>query len=165
MLKKTLESPLDSKEIKPVNPKGSQSWIFIGMTDAEVEIPILWQPDGKSWFIGKDPDAGQDWGQEKKWAAEDEMFSWHHWFNRHKFEQTPGGNEGHGSLACCSSWGRTQLSDWMTTTYMKKNYMNNNVYGKIQKLHYLNVDSGIINDCQDTEQPKYSSTAEWLKKI
>ena len=79
MLEKTLESPLDSKEIKPVNPKGNQPWVFIGRTDAEVEAPILWPPDGKNQFIGKDPNAGKDWGQEEKQMTEDEMIGWHHW--------------------------------------------------------------------------------------
>ena len=102
MLEKTLESPLDFK-IKPVNPKGNQSWIFIGRTDAEAEAPILWPPDVKNWFIGKDPDAGNDWGQEKG-PTEDEMVGWHHWHNAPEFEQTPGDSEGHGSLMCCSPW-------------------------------------------------------------
>ena len=81
VLEKTLESPLDCKEIQPVHPKGNQSWIFIGRTDAEAEAPILWPPDGKSWLIGKDPDAGKDWGQEEKGATEDEMVGWHHWLS------------------------------------------------------------------------------------
>ena len=81
MLEKTLESPLDCKEIKPVNPKGNQSWIFIGRTDIEVEAPILWPPDGKNWLTGKDPDAGKDWRQEEKGMTEDEMVGWHHWFD------------------------------------------------------------------------------------
>ena len=90
VLDKTLESPLDSKEIKPVNPKGNQLWIFIGRTDAEAEAPILWPPDAKSRLIRKDPDAGKDWGQEEKGAMEDEMVGWHHQLNGHEFEQTPG---------------------------------------------------------------------------
>ena len=87
---KTLESPLDSKEIKPVNPKGNQSWIFIGRTDAEAEAetPILWPPDEKSWLIGKHPDAGKDWGQEEKGATKDEMCGWQNQLNGHEFEQT-----------------------------------------------------------------------------
>ena len=94
VLEKTLESPLDSKEIKPVNPKGNQSWIFIGRTDAEAETLILWSPDVKKWLTGKDPDAGKDWGQEEKEVTEDEMVGWHHWLNWHKFEQTPQGGKG-----------------------------------------------------------------------
>ena len=84
-LEKTLESPLDSKEIKPVNPKWNQPWIFIGRTDAEAEAPILWLPDAKSQLIWKDPDAGKDWGQEEKRMTENEMVEWHHWLNRHEF--------------------------------------------------------------------------------
>ena len=86
MLEKTLESPLDCKEIKPVNPKGNQSWIFIGRTDAEVEIPILWPPDAKNWLTSKEHDAGKDWRQEEKELTEDEMVRWHHWLNGHEFE-------------------------------------------------------------------------------
>ena len=94
MLEKALESPLDSKDIKPVNPKGNQPWILIGRTDAEAETPVLWPPDPKTQLIGKDPDAGKDWGLVKKGVTEDEMVGWHHWFNGHEFEQTPGDGEG-----------------------------------------------------------------------
>ena len=105
---KTLLSPLDCKEIQPVNPKGNQSWIFIERTDAEAEVPIssslLWLPVAKNWLIGKDPDAGKDWRQEKG-MTEDEMIGWHHWLNGHEFEQGLGVGDGQGSLACCSPWG------------------------------------------------------------
>ena len=94
MLEKILESPLDSKEIKPVNPKGNQSWIFIGRTDAEAETPVLWPPDGKSPLFGKDPDDGKDWAQEEKRVTEDDMIGWHHGLNGHEFEQSPGDGEG-----------------------------------------------------------------------
>ena len=87
VLEKTLDSPLDCKEIKPVHPKGHQPWIFIERTDAEAEAPILWPPDAKKQLIGKDPDAGKDWGQEEKGATEDEMIGWHHRLNGHEFEQ------------------------------------------------------------------------------
>ena len=97
---KTLESSLGSKEIKPVNPKGNQSWILIGRTDTEA--PILWPPDGKNWLIRKDPDAGKDWRQKEKGMIEDEMVGWHPQLNGHEFEQAPGGGEGQGSLAYCS---------------------------------------------------------------
>ena len=86
VLEKTLESPLDCKEIHPVHPKGDQSWVFIGRTDAKAETPILWPPHVKSWLIGKDPDAGRDWGQEEKGTTEDEMAGWHHWLDGHEFE-------------------------------------------------------------------------------
>ena len=98
VLEKTLESPLDCKEIKSVNIKGNQPWIFIGRTDAEAEAPFLWPPDVKSWLIGKDPDAGKDWRQEKKGTIEDEMVGWHHWLNGHEFKQTVGNGERQGSL-------------------------------------------------------------------
>ena len=103
VLEKTLESPLGCKEIKPVHPKGNQSWIFIGRTEAEA--PILWPPDAKSWLIGKAPDAGKGWRREEQGMTEDEMVGWHHWLDGHEFEQTPGDSEGQGSLACCSPWG------------------------------------------------------------
>ena len=98
VLEKTLESPLDCRDIKPVNPKGNQPRIFIGRTDAEA--PILWPPDAKRWLMAKDPDAGKDWRQEKG-VTEDEMVGWYHWPDGHEFEQTPGDGEGQGSLACC----------------------------------------------------------------
>ena len=103
VLQKTLESPLDCKEIKPVNPKENQSWIFIGRTDAKAETPILWLPDVKNWLIWKDPDAGKDWSQEEKGMTEDEMVGWHHQLDGYEFEQAPGVGDGQGSLACCSS--------------------------------------------------------------
>ena len=118
VLENTLESPLDCKEIKPVNPKGNQSWIFIGRTDAEAETSILWPPDKKNWLIGKDPDAGKDWRQEEKGTTENEMVGWHHWLGGHEFEQTLGDGEGQGSLACCSPWGHKELdmTDWLNWT-------------------------------------------------
>ena len=110
--------------IKPVNPKGNQSWIFIGRTDAEAEAPILWSPDVKSWLISKDPDAGKDWGQEEKGMTEDEMVGWHHWLYGHEFKQALGAGDGQGSLAqLYSPWGRkesdtTERLNW--TEYIKK---------------------------------------------
>ena len=103
VLEKTLESPLDCK-IKPVHPKGKQSWIFIGKTDAEVEAPILWPPEVKSQLIRKYLDAGKDWRQEEKGTIEDEMAGWHHRLDGHEFEQALGVGDGQGSLACCSPW-------------------------------------------------------------
>ena len=116
VLEKTLESPLDCKEIQPVHSKGNQSWIFIGKTDAEAETetPVLWLPDVKSQIPGKDPDARKDWRQEKG-TTEGEMVGWHHRLDGHEFEQAPGVGDGQGSLACCShgvTKSRTQLSDW-----------------------------------------------------
>ena len=101
--KDSLKSPLNSKEVKPVNPKGNQCWIFIGRADAEAAAPILWPPYAKNWLTGKDPGAGKDWGQEEKWVTEDEMVGWHHWLNGHEFEQASGDGEGQGGLVCCRS--------------------------------------------------------------
>ena len=119
VLKKTLKSPLDSKEIKPVNPKGNQPWILIGRADAEA--PILQPPDVKSWHIVKDPDTGKDWGQEEKEATEDEMFGWHHRLNEHKFEQTTGDNEEQWRLGCCSPCGCKELdTTWQLSNKVYK---------------------------------------------
>ena len=114
VLEKTLESHLDCKEIKLVNPKGNQPWIFIGRTDAEAETPILWPPDGKKWLIGKDPDAGKDWRLEKG-MTEDDMVGWHHWVDGHEFEQALRVGDGQGSLAWCSPWGHKELdtTEWL----------------------------------------------------
>ena len=114
VLEKTLESPLDCKEIQPVHSKGDQSWVFIGRTAAEAETPILWPPDVKSWLIGKAPDAGKDWRQEEKGTTEDEMVGWHHWLNGLEFEEAPGVGDGQGGLACCSPWGHSVGHDWAT---------------------------------------------------
>ena len=105
VLEKTLESPLDCKEIQPVHPKGNQSWIFIGGTDGKAVPPVLWPPDAKNWLIGKDPDAGNAWRQEEKGTTEDEMAGWHHPLNGQEFEQAPRVGDQQGSLACCSPWG------------------------------------------------------------
>ena len=104
VLEKTLESPLDCKEIQPIHPKGDQSWVFIGRSDVEAEAPILWPPDAKSSLTGKDPDSGKDWGQEEKGMTEDEMVGWHHRLNGHEFGWALGFGVGQGGLACCSSW-------------------------------------------------------------
>ena len=118
VLGKTLESPLDCKEIKVVNPKGNQSWIFIGRTEAEAKTPILWPPDGKNWLIRKDPDAGKDWRQEEKGKIEEEMVGWHYQLDGCKSEQTLGVGDGQGSLASYSPW-RSKESDtteWLNWT-------------------------------------------------
>ena len=124
VLEEILGSFLDCKEIKAVNLKENQSWIFIGRTDAEAETPILWPPDAKNWLMGEDPDAGKDWRQEEKGMTEVEVGGWHHWLDRHEFEQPPGVGDGQGCLACYSPWGRkksdmterlnwTELSDYI----------------------------------------------------
>ena len=123
VLEKTLESPLDCKEIQPIHPK-DQSWVFIGRTDVEAETPILWQPDVKSWLIGKDSDAGKDWRQEKKWMTEDEMVGWHHWLNGHGFGWTLGVGDGQRGLVCCDSWGYKQSDtaerlNWTELNWLK----------------------------------------------
>ena len=126
VLEKTLESPLDCKEIQPVHPKGDQSCMFIGRTDAEAETPILWPPDEKSWLIWKVPDGGKDWGQEEKGTIEDEMVEWHHWLNGHVFGWTPGVGDGQRGLACCSSWGgkESDATEWLNWT----EYINLHTY-------------------------------------
>ena len=118
VLERTLESPLDCKEIKPINPKGNQPWIFTGETDAEAEASILWPPDAKIQFITKDSDAGKDQRPKEKGMTEDEMVGWHHWLNGHEFEQALEDGEGQGSLRWCSPRGckKSDMSDWTTTT-------------------------------------------------
>ena len=123
VLEKTLESPLDSKEIQPVHPKGNQSWLFTGRTDAEAETPIFWPPDVKNLHTGKDPEAGKDRRREKG-TAEDEMVGWHHWLDAHESQQAPGVGDGQGRLACCSPWGgkesdTTERLNW-TELYLAK---------------------------------------------
>ena len=115
VLEKTLESPLDCKEIQPVHSKGNQSWVFTGSTDAEAETPTLWPPDAKNWLTGKDPDAGKDWRQEEKGTVEEEMVGWYHWLNGHELEQALGVGDVQRSLACYSPWvakSQTWLCDW-----------------------------------------------------
>ena len=119
MLEKTLESPLDFKDVKPVNPivnpKGNQSQLFIRRTDAEAETPILCPPDVKNWLTRKDPDTGKDWRQEEKGITEYKMVQWHHLLNGHEFEQVPEDGEGQGSLACCSPYGHkeSKTTEWL----------------------------------------------------
>ena len=122
---KTLASPLDSKEIQPVYPKGDQSWVFIGSTDVEAETPILWPPDVEIWLIGKSSNAGKDWGQEEKGTMEDEMVEWHHRLNGHGFGWTLGVGDGQGGLVCCHSWGHkksdpTELLNWTELNFFLK---------------------------------------------
>ena len=117
VLEKILESPLDCQEIKPVHPKGNQSWIFIGRTDAEAEPSILWPPDAKNWLIWKDPNARKDWRQEEKGMAENEMVGWHQWLSGHDFVQALGVSKGQGILAC---WGHKELdtTEWLNWPYV-----------------------------------------------
>ena len=138
VLEKTLKSPLNCKEIQPVHPKRNQSWIFIGMTAAEAETPILWSPDAKNWFIGKDPDAGKDWRRGEKGTTENEMVGWHHRLNRHEFESTPGVGDGQGDLACCSPWGlkesyTTEQLNW-TEPLEGGNVVGGEYRGRVKKI-------------------------------
>ena len=121
VLEKTLESPLDCKEIQQVHPKWNQYWIFIGRTNAEAETPILWPPDAKNWLIGKDPDTGKDWRREEKGMTGDETVGWHHWLDGHEFEQAQGVGDGQGSLVCYSPWGRKEsdMTEWLNWTELR----------------------------------------------
>ena len=118
VLEKTLESPLDYKEIQPVHSEGDQPWDFFGRNDAKAETPVLWPPHANSWLTGKDSDAGRDWGQEEKGTTEDEMAGWHHWLDGCESGWTPGVGDGQGGLACCDSWGRKELdtTEWLNRT-------------------------------------------------
>ena len=135
VLEKTLESPLDSKEIRPVNPKGYQSWIFIGRTDTEA--PILWSPDVKNWLIRKDPDAGKNWRWEEKGMTEDEMVGWHHQLDGHEFEQAPGVGDGQTRLVCCSPWGHK----WLDTT----EWLNWTEYQCFKLTAFMDLNLGVSN--------------------
>ena len=131
---------MDCKEIKPVNPKGNQSWIFIGRTDVEAEAPILWPSDANIWFIGKNPEAGKDWRQKAKRIVMDNMVREHHWLNVPEFQQTLGDGEGHGSPVCCSLWGgksRTQLSNWKTMDNIWNLRISKTLHGIEKKSPYL----------------------------
>ena len=139
-LEKTLESPLDYKEIQPIHPKGTESWIFTGRTDVEAETLILWPPHAKSWLIWKDSDAGKDWGQEEKGTTEDEMVGWHHRLNGHGFGWTPGVSNGQGGLACCSPWGHkesdtTEQPNWLISETLFSNFKRN------RDLNFLTLES------------------------
>ena len=130
VLGKTLESPLDCREIQPVHPKGDQSWVFIGRTDVDAESSILWPPHVQSRLIWKDPDAGKDRGQEEKGTTEDEMIGWHHRLDGHGLGWTPGVGDGQGGLVCYSSWGRkgrTWLSDWTKLTECVRRFRQENL--------------------------------------
>ena len=118
VLEKTLESPMDCKEIQPVHSEGDQPWDFFGRNDAKAETPILWPPHAKSWLTGKDSHAGRDWGQEEKGMTEDEMAGWHHWLDGHESGWTLGVGDGQGGLVCCNSWGRKEsdMTEWLNWT-------------------------------------------------
>ena len=131
----TLENPLNCKVIHPVHPKGDQSWVFTGRTDAEAETPILWPPDVKSWLIWKDPDAGKDWGQEEKGMTEDEMVGWHYWLNGHGFGWTLGVGDGQEGLVCYGPWGSkksdmTERLNWTWTWMLPGNKLKEHILSR-----------------------------------
>ena len=138
VLEKILESPLDCKEIKPVNPKGNLSWIFNGRTEAEAEAPIFWPPDAKNWFICKDPDAGKDWRQEEKGMTEDEVVGWHHLLNGSVDMSLSNSGLKLGSLVCCSQWG---CKDWDKSGRPNNNKVQNEMF----LLHALPVNKPFRN--------------------
>ena len=136
VLEKTPEGPLDRKDIKPINLKGNKPWILLGRSDAEAKAPVFWSSNVNSQLIGKAPEAGKDWGQKEKRASEDKMVGWHHWCNRHEIEQTPGGGEGQGGLACCSSWGHIES----VTTVLLNNNNNTHIHMCIILKEIINKD-------------------------
>ena len=156
VLEKTLESPLDCKEIQPVHPKGDQPWIFTGRTNAEAEDPTLWPPDSKNRFFGKYPDAGKVWGQKEMGTTRGEMVGWHHWLNRHELEETLGNGEGQGSLACCSPWGRQEsdMAEWPNN--------NNNM---MRSSGSVFLQGKGAESSRYTSHPDPSSTQEWRAVI
>ena len=164
VLEKTLESPMDCKEIKPANPEGHQPWIFMGRTDTEA--PILWPPDAKSQLIGKDPDGGKDWGQEEKRVTEDEMIGYHHWLSGHVFDQTSGNNEVQGSLACCSPWVHKEvdMTDNWTTTLPYNNWVDSRAFALIQKNSWSKEPNTNLN-CEDVKFYTIKFTLYNKKKI
>ena len=146
LLEKTLESPLDCKEIQPVHSKGDQSWVFFGRNDAKAETPVLWPPYARSWLIGKDSDAGRDWGQEEKGTTEDEMAGWHHQLNGHESVWTPGVGDGQGGLACCNLWGckesdTTERLNWTELKPIWSSSFASGIYSKKLKAN------ACINTC------------------
>ena len=130
VLEKTLESPLDCKESHPVHSVGDQPWDFFGRNDAKAETPVLWPPHAKSWLIGKDSDAGRDWGQEEKGTTEDEMAGWHHWLDGHESGWTLGAGDGQGGLVYCDSWGRKELdmTEWLIWSDLSPSFLISNQF-------------------------------------
>ena len=138
VLEKTLASPLDCKEIQPVHSEGYQPWDFFGRNDAKAETPVFWPPHTKNWLIGKDSDAGRDWGQEEKGTTEDEMAGWHRWLDRRGSEWTLGVGDGQGGLACCNSWGRKELDMTEQLNWTELIHILSNLLGRIpRELTYL----------------------------
>ena len=141
VLEKTLESPLDWKEIQPVYSKGHQTWVFFVRNDAKAETPVVWPPHSKSWLIGKDSDPGRDWGQEEKGTTEDEMAGWHHQLDGREFEWTPVDGDGQGGLACCNSWGlkESDTTEWLNWTELNIIQMLLSIWGIPEKPANVNL--------------------------
>ena len=155
VLEKTLECPLGWKKIKPVNPKGNQSWVFIGRTyaDAEAEASILWPHDAENWLVGKDPDAWKDWKQEKKGTTVDEMVGWHHGLDGHEFEQAPGVGDGQGGLVCYSPWGHKESDMTEQLNWTKLNILSTNSFSvEIVQNHF----------CSYIKSESHSFSHGWL---
>ena len=158
VLEKTLESPLDCKEIQPVLSEWDQPWDFFGRTDAKAETPVLWPPHVKSWLIGKDPDAGREWGQEEKGTTEGEMAGWHHRLDRHEFGWTPGVGDGQGGLACGDSWGRKEsdsLSDWTELNWWNRNRITDTEKGLVVTRGWGSLEGGWIGGLRFTDANYY----------
>ena len=176
VLRKTLESPLECKEIQPVRPEGDKSWVFIGRTDVEAETPVLWPPHAKSWLIGKDPDAGRDWGQEEKGTTKDEVAGWHNWLDGHEFEWTPGVGDDRETW-CAAIHGvtksQTRLSDWTELNIRATIWPWNLVLWHIsreKKLVWKDTCTTIFIAALFTmaktwKEPKCPSTEQWIKKM
>ena len=138
VLEKTLESPLDCREIQPVHSEGDQPWDFFGRNDAKAETPVLWPSQEKSWLTGKDSDAGRDWGQQEKGMTEHEMAGWHHWLDGRESEWTPGVGDGQGGLACCYSWGRKESDTTERLNWTELNWPLSKSMGfKSRNVEYL----------------------------
>ena len=142
---KTLESPLDCKEIQPVHSKGDQPLVFFGRNDAEALTPVLWPPHAKSWVTGKDPDAGRDWGQEEKGMTEDETAGWHHRLNGHEFEWTLGVGDGQGGLACSSPWGHKEsdTTEWLNWTELNQTPTFSKFLSKWPQMSFFDISLAI----------------------
>ena len=177
VLEKTLESPLDCKEIQPVHSKGDQPWVFFGRNDPEAETPILWPPDVKNWFIGKDPDAEKDWMWEEKGTTEDEMAGWHYWLNGHEFEQAPRVGDGQGCLTCRSPWGHkesdtTERLNWTELNLAKNPPSNAGDLREVDSLPGLERSPGRGNGnplwylCQENtmDRDAWQATSPWCCK-
>ena len=165
VLEQTLESHLDCKEIQPVHSEGAQPWVFFGRNDAKAETPVLWPPHAKSWLIGKDFEAGRDWGQEEKGMTEDEMAGWHHWLDGRESQWTPGVGDGQGALACCDSWGRkesdtTKRLNWTELNW--KSYLEQPCWFYFSRSFLLILLNSIL--IKYLPSPLHSSTPNWQKQ-